>query len=147
MASYINRQFIRRCRTLAPTTKASDSWPKVDDMTPVISTSTSYFCMLSFFHAVRHHLERHDMNLIFIGIHVRGERDVMSFVAFDRIRVADGPALAVFVVYKHLPVVADFARNFDRLGRRVGLHVVLLHGVLSHCDTTHNQAKREANCH
>jgi len=85
------------------------------------------------------------MNLVLIGVHVRAECDVVSFVAFHRIRVADCPTLTVFIAYKRLPVVADFARNLDRLCGRVGLHVVLLHGVLSHCETTHQQAKREAN--
>lgn len=46
------------------------------------------------------------MNLLLISIQMRGQRDVVSFVAFHRIWVADCPTLIVFVAYKRLPVVA-----------------------------------------
>src|SRR5450755_3681206 len=62
----------------------------------------------------------------------------MAFMALHRIGVADGPALAVFVAYKGLAVITDLAGDAGYLGGGV-LHLIVLHGVLSH------QAKRRKN--
>jgi hypothetical protein len=75
------------------------------------------------------------------------ERDVVSFVAFDRIRVADRPALAVLVAYEGLSVVADFARDAGSFRGCVGFLGILRHRVLSHQAKRSQQGKGEENRH
>jgi len=74
------------------------------------------------------------------------ERDVVSFVAFDRIRVADRPAFAVFVTYEGLSVITDFACDVGSFGC-VGFRGSLRHRVLSHQAKRGQQGKGEENSH
>jgi hypothetical protein len=85
-----------------------------------------------FLHRVSRHFEGYDIDFVLVSGNMCFERDVVSFVAFDRIRVADRPALAVFVAYEGLSVVADFARDAGSFRGYVGFRRILLHRVLSH---------------
>ena len=51
----------------------------------------------SLLHTILRHLERHDMNLVLVRIHVCLQGDVVPFMSFYRIRVAYGPTLTVLV--------------------------------------------------
>ena len=53
------------------------------------------------------HLERHDVDFVLVCINVCGQNDVVPLVSFDRIWVADGPALAVYVTHKCRAVIGD----------------------------------------
>src|SRR5271156_3463642 len=52
------------------------------------------------------HLKRHDVHLVFVGINMRRQDNVVSLVSLDCIRIDDRPALVVFVAHKRLAVVA-----------------------------------------
>src|SRR5258708_39345751 len=71
----------------------------------------------------------------------------MTLMPFDRIRVADGPTLAVLIAYKALAVIADLAHDAGSFGGGGGFPGVLLRRVFSHQAKSRQQAKREDNCH
>ena len=61
------------------------------------------------------HFHRRHMNLVFVGIHMRTNANIMSFVPFDGIGIADGPRLIVLAAGKGFAVIAYLALKVVQL--------------------------------
>ena len=88
------------------------------------------------------------MNLALVRIHLGLQDDVVPFMSFDRIRIANRPTLAVLVAHEHLAIIANCPRDTDSFHRRAGFAVVrLLRPVLNHSDCVHQQGQDKRNGH
>ena len=83
-----------------------ECWPRINSAAQ--DQSVSKLSILRVLHAVSRHLQRDNVDRGLIGRNVGFQCDMVPFVTFNSIRVADGIALAVAVAHERLAVIADF---------------------------------------